>query len=102
VDRLIPRNAFHMPDMPDPTSETIEYVTANGHRKPTVFTVDSEGGDADLAAKGAMLRARFCKAGVPAYPSVDRAARALVHLQRYHARFCTQAGATSPSFHNPA
>jgi len=83
VDRLIPRKAFHMPNMDDPTPETIEFVKRRHHQKPTVFTVDSDGGDPDLAQKGVRLRARFCKSGIPAYPSVKRAARALFHLYRY-------------------
>lgn len=87
VDRMISRKAFHVPDMPDPNPETIEFIKDRGHPKPTVFTVESEGGDPDLSAKGVELRARFCRAGIPAYPSLQRAARALVHLHRYHARF---------------
>ena len=60
VDRLIPRKAFHMPNMIDPTPEIIEFLNDRGHEKPTVFTVDAEGGDPDLTAKGATLRAQFC------------------------------------------
>jgi acyl-CoA synthetase (NDP forming) len=84
IDRLIPRKAFHLPDLPDRTEETIDLLRSNIHRKPTVFTVDSEGGDPDLARNGAILRARFCRAGIPAYPSLKRAVRALSHLYRYH------------------
>jgi acyl-CoA synthetase (NDP forming) len=51
-----------------------------------VFVVDSEGGDPELAAQGASLRAEFGKGGIPAYPSVKRAARALIHLYRYYHR----------------
>jgi acyl-CoA synthetase (NDP forming) len=46
--------------------------------------VDSEGGDPELGAQGASLRAEFGKGGIPAYPSVKRAARALIHLYRYY------------------
>jgi len=84
VDRVIPRNIFHLPDLPDPTPETIRVLKSKRHPKPTVFSVDSEGGDPDLAARGAALRAQFCRAGIPAYPSTRRAARALVRLHRYH------------------
>jgi acyl-CoA synthetase (NDP forming) len=84
VDRLIPRNAYHMPEMPDATDATIDHVRANGHRKPTVFMVDSDGGDLDLATKGTALLAKLCAAGIPTYPSLERAARALLHLRRYH------------------
>jgi len=51
-----------------------------------VFVVDSEGGDPELAAQGASLRSEFGKGGIPAYPSVKRAARALIHLYRYYKR----------------
>jgi len=85
VDRIIPRKAFHMPKMPDPTLETIAQVRNKGHRKPTVFTVDAGGGDPELAAQGAALQAALSKEKLPAYPSVQRAARALMHLYRYHA-----------------
>jgi len=85
VDRIIPRASFHMGDDPDPTPAVIEFVKKSGHRKPTVFTVDFSGGDTDLTARGVSLMTRFCRAGIPAFPSPDRAMRALVHLYRYHA-----------------
>jgi acyl-CoA synthetase (NDP forming) len=84
VNRVIPRIIFHLPDVPDPTPETIRLLKNKGPSKPTVFVVDSEGGDPELAEKGADLRGRFCAAGIPAYPSTQRAARALMHLHRYH------------------
>jgi acyl-CoA synthetase (NDP forming) len=87
IDRLISRKAYHIPDAPDPNPEIIEFLKKKGHQKTTVVTVDSAGGDPDLSAKGASLRAQFCKAGIPAYPSLQRAARALIHLHRYHSRF---------------
>jgi acyl-CoA synthetase (NDP forming) len=86
VDRLIPRNAYHFPDLADPTLETIAFLKNQPRAKPTVFTIDSEGGDPDLAQAGARLRAQFCSAGIPAYPSAGRAARALYHLLHFHAR----------------
>jgi len=86
VDRLITRKAFHMPDGLDSNPETIAFVKERQHEKPTVFLVDSDGGDPDLAQKGAVLRAQYCRAGIPAYPSVRRAAKALFHLYRYHDR----------------
>ncbi|MCJ7748276.1 MAG: CoA-binding protein, partial [Desulfobacterales bacterium] len=70
VDRLIPRKAFHTPALIDSTSAMIEQVKQRGNRKPVVFVVDSEGGDPELAAEGASLRAEFGKGGIPAYPSV--------------------------------
>lgn len=85
VDRFIPRKIYHLPDLPDPTPETIRVLKGKGQPKPTVFSIDSEGGDPDLAQQGAALRGQFCRAGIPAYPSTRRAARALVRLYRYHA-----------------
>ena len=58
-----------------------------GPQKCLGEAVDSAGGDPDLAANGAALRAQYSEAGIPAYPSLHRAARALVHLHRYHTRF---------------
>jgi len=84
VDRLIPRKAFHMPDMIDPTPEIIEFLQSRHNKKPTVFAIDSEGGDPDLVRKGSNLKTQFCNSGIPAYPSVRRAARALFHLYSYH------------------
>ena len=84
VDRLIPRKAFHMPEVANLTTDTIAQVREKGNRKPTVFTVDAGGGDPELAAQGAALQAALGKGGLPAYPSVQRAARALMHLYRYH------------------
>jgi acyl-CoA synthetase (NDP forming) len=86
ADRLIPRKAFHTLHRFDSISATIEQVKQRGNRKPVVFVVDSEGGDPELAAHGASLRAEFGKGGIPAYPSVKRAARALTHLYRYYNR----------------
>lgn len=86
VDRLIPRIAFHFSDMSDSTAETAQFVKSKKHQKPTVFTVDSDGGDPDLAATGATLRAMLGKAGIPVYPSLNRAARALAHFHNYYAR----------------
>jgi acyl-CoA synthetase (NDP forming) len=84
IDRVIPRKIFHLPDLPDPTPETIRVLKSKRQRKPTVFSIDSAGGDRDLAQRGAALRAQFCKAGIPAYPATRRAARALARLHRYH------------------
>jgi acetate---CoA ligase (ADP-forming) len=87
VDRLIPRIAFHSPEMADSLPEIVEFIKTNKRRKPTVFTIDYDGGDPDLINKGSLLRSRFCAAGIPAYPSFERAVRALVHFQEYQSRF---------------
>jgi acyl-CoA synthetase (NDP forming) len=84
VSRLIPRKAFHTPSLLDSVPVTIEQVKQRGNRKPIVFVVDSEGGDPELAAQGASFRQEFGKGGIPAYPSVKRAARALIRLYRYY------------------
>jgi len=86
VDRLIPRMAYHFPDLADPTPEIITFIKNRRRAKPTVFTIDSDGGDPDLAETGTRLRAQFCKNGIPAYPSARRAARALFHLCQYYDR----------------
>ncbi|RJP14321.1 MAG: hypothetical protein C4520_21645 [Candidatus Abyssobacteria bacterium SURF_5] len=82
VDRLIPRKAFHMEERADATAQIAKLMRKHLLEKPTVVTADSDGGDPELAAKGAALRAKFTSAGIPAYPSLQRAARALAHLYR--------------------
>ncbi|MFO7963881.1 MAG: CoA-binding protein [Desulfobacterales bacterium] len=84
VDRLIPRKAFHTFDETDPTPRVIEVISRMQNRKPTVFTVDSEGGDPDLAQKGAVMRAMFCHQKVPAFPTIKRAAGALKRVYDYY------------------
>jgi len=44
VDRLIKRKAYHMPESLDPDPQLIEFLKKEGYQKPTVITVDSEGG----------------------------------------------------------
>ena len=84
VDRLIPRIIYHLPDLPDSTPEAIRSIAGAENHKPTVITLDSDGGDKELAGEGARLRQQFCLGGIPAYPSIGRAARALIHLYRYY------------------
>jgi len=86
VDRLIARNAFHMPETPDLTAETLGMLDTRSGQKPIVFVVDSEGGDSRLAADGAAIRAAFGKAGYAVFPSIGRAARALSRVYRYYDR----------------
>lgn len=87
VDRLIPRIAFHGPEIPDSVPEIAGFIKTHRHTKPTVITVDYDGGDPDLIRKGAMLRSRFCEAGVPAFPSFERAIGALARFEKYCSRF---------------
>lgn len=87
VDRLIPRIAFHSPEIPDSIPEIADFIKTHRHAKPTVITVDYDGGDPELIRKGSMLRSRFCEAGIPAFPSFERAIGALVRFQKYSDRF---------------
>lgn len=88
VDRLIPRIAFHSPDLlADPVPEIVNFIKTHKQVKPTVFTVDYDGGDPELIQKGSALRTRFCEAGIPAFPSFERAIGALVRFQHYCRRF---------------
>lgn len=84
IDRFINRRAYHTPEFLDPNPQLIEFLKNEGFQKPTIITVESDGGDVDLASKGTALRAEFCRAKIPAYPSLNRAARALTHLYRYY------------------
>ncbi len=84
VDRLIPRKAFHTFHDIDSTADMIRTIHKKNPQKPTVFTLDSAGGDPELAQMGASMRASFCQERIPAFPSMERAARALKHLYDYH------------------
>jgi acyl-CoA synthetase (NDP forming) len=84
ADRLIARAAFHMPDEPDPTPATLAQLKKRTGQKPIVFVVDAEGGDSELAAQGASVRAAYGAAGYAAYPTIDRAAKALTRICRYY------------------
>ena len=87
VDRLIPRIAFHSPEIPDCVSEIAAFIKTHRQAKPTVFTVDYDGGDPELIRRGAALRKRFCEEGIPAFPSFERAVGALTLFQKYCGRF---------------
>ena len=84
VDRLIARTAFHMDVTFDPTPDTLALLQQRSGTKPLVFVVDSEGGDPDLAARGAAVRALFGTAGYAVFPGIVRAARAIRRHTRYH------------------
>ena len=86
VDRLIPRIAFHSPEITDAIPEIAEFIQSHKQRKPTVFTIDYDGGDPELLRKGSLMRSRFCEAGIPAFPSFERAVGALTRFQKYHTR----------------
>jgi len=84
IDRLIQRKAFHIMDMTDMTEKTVEILKPVSRLKPTVVTVESDGGDLELGQKGTTMRRIFCENGIPAFPSTERAARALVNFHAYH------------------
>jgi len=84
VDRLIARNAFHMDVSFDPTPDTLARLQQRSGAKPLVFVVDSEGGDPDLAARGAAVRALYGAAGYAVFPGIVRAARAIRRHGRYY------------------
>ena len=87
VEHLIPRAIYHVKEdlLPDSIPPIIDYLSATPPSKPTVICIDYDGGNEDLARKGFDVRRKFCDIGIPAYPSVRRAVRALRHLSRYHA-----------------
>lgn len=87
VDRLIPRIAFHSPEISDAIPEIAEFIQSHRQRKPTVFTIDYDGGDPELLRKGSQMRSRFCEYGIPAFPSFERAVGAMARFQKYHSRF---------------
>ncbi len=88
VDRLIPRIAFHSPDFTaDPVPQIVNFIKTHKKAKPTVFTVDYDGGDPGLIQKGSALRSRFCEAGIPAFPSFERAIGALARFGQYYRHF---------------
>jgi acyl-CoA synthetase (NDP forming) len=89
VDRLIPRIAFHSPQVPDTLPEIVDFIRSRPRAKPTVFVIDYDGGDPDLIAKGSLMRSRFCEAGIPAYPSFERAVKALANYRNYRKRLLT-------------
>lgn len=82
-DRLIMRQAFHLPQQPNQVRDTIRYLKPISRQKPAVVTIDSDGGDPDLAERGAGMRREYCENGIVAFPSVPRAARALANYRRY-------------------
>jgi acyl-CoA synthetase (NDP forming) len=89
VERLVPRDAFHMSGDASLPREVVDFVAQS--RKPTVFTIDHDGGDPELTTRGAALLAEICRTGIPAYPSLGRAAWALARLHGYYARRTTPA-----------
>ena len=84
LDRLIPRMTYATPEVKDSTPAVIDYLRKNRSRKPLAVVVDGGGEDPFLATEAALTRQRFCRAGIPAYPSLPLAAQALAHLAAYY------------------
>jgi len=83
VDRLIHRATYAQPEDKDTSEAAIDYLRKNRLRKPLVAVVDGSGEDPFLANEATSLRQRFCRAGIPAFPSLPLAAQALAHLAAY-------------------
>jgi len=86
LDRLIPRMTYASAEEKDTSQMAIEFLRRNRHRKPLVAVVDGAGEDPDLAGEAARLRQRYCRAGIPAYPSLPLAAQALARVTAYYER----------------
>jgi acyl-CoA synthetase (NDP forming) len=86
LDRLIPRMTYASPEEKDTSQITIQYLRENRHRKTLVVVVDGAGEDPSLAGEAAGLRQRYCRAGIPAYPSLPLAAQAMARVAAYHER----------------
>jgi acyl-CoA synthetase (NDP forming) len=86
LDRLIPRMTYASPEEKDTSQIAIDYLRGNRSRKPLVAVVDGAGEDPHLAGESAGLRQRYCRAGIPAYPSLPLAAQALARVASYYER----------------
>jgi hypothetical protein len=83
VDRLIPQLTYATGGGKEATPQTVEYLRQTRFRKPLVMVIDGSREDPSLAAEAARLRSRYCQAGIPAYASLPRAARALARWAAY-------------------
>jgi acyl-CoA synthetase (NDP forming) len=86
LDRLIPRMTYAIPQGEDTSQGAIDFLREHRQRKPLVAVVDGAGEDPDLSAAAAQLRQRYCRAGIPAYPSLPLAAQALARVTAYYER----------------
>ena len=62
----------------------IDFAGNNPFGKPLVVSMDLYGNDLYCADKAAQLRRKFVTSGVPAYPSLEMAARAMSRYINYH------------------
>jgi acyl-CoA synthetase (NDP forming) len=86
LDRLIPRMTYAIPEGKDTSRMAIDYLQRNRHRKSLVAVVDGAGEDPGLAGEAAQMRQHYCRAGIPAYPSLPLAAQALARVAAYYER----------------
>jgi acyl-CoA synthetase (NDP forming) len=62
----------------------IDFARNNPYEKPLVVAMDLYGNDLNCAQTGAQLRKNFITSGVPAYPSLESAAKAMIRFIKYH------------------
>jgi acyl-CoA synthetase (NDP forming) len=62
----------------------IDFAKNNPYGKPLVVSMDLYGNDLYCADNAAQLRGKFVTSGVPAYPSLESAARAMARFIEYH------------------
>jgi acyl-CoA synthetase (NDP forming) len=62
----------------------IDFAKSNPYNKPLAISLDLYGNDFHCADQAAQLRWKFVTSGVPAYPSLESAARAMARFIKYH------------------
>ncbi len=62
----------------------IDFAKNNPFNKPLVVSMDMYGNDLLVADAAAQTRLKFVTAGVPAYPNLESAARAMTRFINYH------------------
>jgi len=62
----------------------IKFADNNPYGKPLVIALDMYGNDLYYADEAAQMRQQFVTSGIPAYPSLNSAARAMDRFIKYH------------------
>jgi hypothetical protein len=62
----------------------IDFAKNNPYNKPLAIALDMYGNDLNSADTAAQLRLNFITSGLPAYPSLECAARAMARFTQYH------------------
>ncbi|MGA3085662.1 MAG: CoA-binding protein [Thermodesulfobacteriota bacterium] len=62
----------------------IDFAKNNPYGKPLAVALDLYGNDLYVADKAAQTRLKFVTSGVPAYPNLETAARAMARFVNYH------------------